>query len=30
MPSMRYTPERTIHKLREAEVHQSRALTIPQ
>ena len=30
MPSKRYTPERIIHMLREAEVHQSKGLTIPQ
>ena len=29
MPSPRYTPERIIQLLREAEVHQSQGLTIP-
>ncbi len=30
MPSKSYTPERIIQLLREAEVHQSQGLTIPQ
>ena len=30
MPSKSYTPERIIHLLREAEVYQSKGLTIPQ
>ena len=30
MPSKRFTPERIIQLLREAEVHQSKGLTIPQ
>ncbi len=30
MPSKSYTPERIIQLLREAEVHQSKGLTIPQ
>jgi hypothetical protein len=29
MPSKSYTPERIIHLLREAEVYQSKGLTIP-
>ena len=29
MPSPRYTPERIIQLLREAEVHQSQGLTVP-